>query len=53
MLGLSDKEMKKFLRVNRTNVVDMSDSEDDFDYKVERGYFSSSSEEDADKNEQP
>ena len=43
MTKLTDKEMKKYLYFNQTNIVNMSDSDDDFDYNVEKGYFSSSS----------
>lgn len=50
MTKITDKEMKKFLRLNQTNVVSMSDSEDHFDYNVEKGYFSSTSSDPEDVN---
>ena len=39
---LKNKDITKYLRFNKSNIVKESDSEDDFDYGVNKGYFSSS-----------
>ena len=45
---LKNKDITKYLRFKKSNIVKESDSEDDFDYGVDKGYFSSS---DSDKDD--
>ena len=51
---MQNKEILKYLRLNESSVVMNSESSDadNFDFKVTKGYFSSTGDENADNNKE-